>query len=92
MTETELYEQRKTAIHLLRGGMSKSEVAQELDRCVSWVYKWEHRYEQEGWAGLHGRSRAPQHSPSRIPASVRQHVREARSELEAEAATKQGVY
>lgn len=91
MTETELYEQRKTAIHLLRSGMSKSEVAQELDRCVSWVYKWQHRYEQEGWLGLHGRSRAPQHSPNRIPASVRQRVREARSELEAEAATKQGL-
>ncbi len=91
MTEIELYEQRKTAIHLLRSGMSKSEVAQELDRSVSWVYKWQQRYEQEGWVGLHSRSRAPQHSPNRILASVRQCVREARSELEAEAATRQGL-
>ena len=43
MTETELYEQRKTAIHLLRSGMSKLEVAQELDRSVAWVYKWQQR-------------------------------------------------
>lgn len=91
MTETELYEQRKTAVHLLRGGMSKSEVAQELDRSVCWVYKWQQRYEQEGWVGLHSRSRAPQHRPNRIPALVRQCVRETRSELEAEAATRQGL-
>ena len=37
MTETELYEQRKTAIHLLRGGMSVSEAARELERSVSWL-------------------------------------------------------
>lgn len=91
MTETEMYEQRKTAIHLLRGGMSASEVARELERSVSWVYKCQTRYQQEGWAGLHSRSRAPKHSPNRIPASVRQHVREARSELEAEAAAKEGL-
>ena len=53
MTETELYEQRKTAIHLLRGGMSVSEVTRELERSVSWVYKCQTRYEQEGWAGLY---------------------------------------
>lgn len=91
MTETELYEQRKTAIHLLRGGMSVSEVARELERSVSWVYKCQTRYEQEGWAGLHSRSRAPKHSPNRIAASVRQRVRETRSELEAEAAARQGL-
>ncbi len=91
MTEAEMYEQRKTAIHLLRSGMSKSKVAQELGRSVSWVYKWQQRYEQEGWAGLHSRSRAPKHSPNRLPASVRQRVRESRSELEAEAAAREGL-
>lgn len=91
MTETERYEQRKAAIHLLRGGMSASGVAQELNRSVSWVHKWRKRHEQEGWAGLHSRSRAPKHSPNRIPASVRQRIREARSELEAEAAERKGL-
>jgi transposase InsO family protein len=91
MTEAELHEQRKTAIHLLRSGMSRQEVAQELERSVSWVHKWKQRYEQEGWAGLHSRSRAPKHSPNRIPTSVRQRVREARSELEAEAAAGEGL-
>jgi transposase len=52
MTETEMYEQRKTAIHLLRGGMSVSEVARELERSVSWV--------QGGPAIYRGTSRASQ--------------------------------
>lgn len=91
MTEVELYEQRKTAIHLLRSGMSPSEVAQELNRSVSWVHKWRQRYEQAGWEGLHSRSRAPQHSPTRLPASIRRRIREARSELEAEAAEGKGL-
>ena len=91
MTETERYEQRKTAVHLLRSGSSVSAVAQELNRSVSWVYKWSQRYQQEGWAGLRSRSRAPHHSPKRIPASIRQAICEARSELEAAAAERKGL-
>ena len=91
MTETEKYEQRKTAVHLLRSGNSASEVAQELNRSVSWVCKWHKRYQREGWTGLHSHSRAPHHRPSRIPVSVRQSIREARSELEAEAEERKGL-
>ena len=91
MNDTELYEQRKTAIHLLRSGISMSEVGREVGRSVSWVHKWQARYEQESWVGLASRSRVPKHSPKRIPISIRQRVCEARSELEAEAATRQGL-
>lgn len=91
MTERELYEQRKTAIHLWRSGMSPAEVAQELNRSVSWVHKWRQRYEQAGWEGLHSRSRAPKHRPSHLPAWIRERIREARSELEAEAAEGKGL-
>ena len=91
MNDTELTEQRKTAIHLRRSGMSVSETAEEVGRSISWVHKWETRYQREGWAGLSGRPRAPQHSPKRILASTRRQVCEARSELEAEAASGTGL-
>jgi len=87
MNDTELTEQRKTAIHLRRSGLSVSETAEEVGRSISWVHKWEMRYRREGWAGLTDRSRAPKHSPKRIVAATRRQVCEARSELEAEAAS-----
>jgi putative transposase len=34
------------------------------------IYKWLERYESEGVAGLHNRSRAPQHSPTRVSQEV----------------------
>ena len=91
MNDTELTEQRKTAIHLRRSGLSVSETAEEVGRSISWVHKWETRYQREGWAGLSGRPRAPQHSPKRILAATRRQVCEARSELEAEAASGTGL-
>jgi putative transposase len=88
MTETELYEERKSAIHLQRSGVPVVEVAQELGRSTSWVYKWWDRYKTEGWEGLHSRSRAPNHCPTRMPEPICQSICQARSELEAEAEEK----
>jgi putative transposase len=34
------------------------------------IYKWLERYESKGVAGLHDRSRAPEHSPSRLSQDV----------------------
>jgi len=81
------YEERRTAIHLLRSGRKPDEVAEELDRSQAWVYKWRDRYyENRDWNDLKDRSRAPRSCPNRISAEVRQEIRKARSELEAEAA------
>jgi transposase len=91
MTETELYEERKSAIHLQRSGVPVVEVAQELGRSTSWVYKWWDRYKREGGAGLHSRSRAPHHCPTRMPELICQSICQARSELEAEAEEKEGL-
>ena len=57
MTETELYEERKSAIHLQRSGVPVVEVAQELGRSTSWVYKWWDRYKAEGWEGQYHTSK-----------------------------------
>jgi hypothetical protein len=77
--------QRHTLIHLLRSGKTPSEAAQELGRAPSWCYKWKARYEQEGWAGLKERSRAPCHVARKTPAEVRQEILRIRSILEVEA-------
>jgi len=78
--------ERRTAIHLLRSGKTMTEVAQELGRSICWVCKWQARYKQDGWTGLHERTRAPKHQPMKLSEPVRQAIRQARSELEAEAA------
>ena len=83
MTEDERYQERKTAIHMIRSGVPVTEVAQQLGRSIPWVYKWRSRFKAEGWAGLHRRSRAPKHCPRRLPERVRQSICQARSELDA---------
>ncbi len=77
---------RRTAIHLVRGGKTPAEVAQEVQRSRAWVYKWQKRYFEAGdWQALVDRSRAPKHMPKKLPVHIRQAIRVARSELEAEA-------
>jgi transposase InsO family protein len=77
--------ERRAALHLLRSGQAPRAVAAELGRSLAWVYKWRARFAREGWAGLQSRSRAPRHPARRIPDTVRQAIRQARSALEAEA-------
>jgi len=77
--------ERKSLIHMIRGGKTPAEAAQELGRCRSWAYKWWGQYGREGWGGLQERSRAPKRHPNQMPASVREAICRIRSELEAEA-------
>ncbi|MFO7697610.1 MAG: helix-turn-helix domain-containing protein [Anaerolineae bacterium] len=79
------YDERKAAIHMLRGGQTPAETAAELGRSPAWVYKWQARFRKEGWQGLQDRSRAPRHRPNKLPEQVRSAIRQVRSELEAEA-------
>lgn len=77
--------QRQAFIHLLRSGRTVSQATEELGRALAWGYKWKARYEQEGWAGIKARSRAPYRVARQTPAVVRQEVLRVRSVLEAEA-------
>jgi len=85
MDEIDWLEQRKTAIHLLRSGRTPRQVADELGHHISWVYKCRKRYDEQGWAGLCDHSRAPQRVANKSTEATRQAIRQARSELEAEA-------
>jgi hypothetical protein len=85
MNETE-YAIRKTAIHLLRSGKSPVEVTQELGRSLAWVYKWQKRFfAEQDWQALNDKPRAPKHRPKKLSEAIQRAIREARSELEAEA-------
>jgi transposase InsO family protein len=42
--------------------------------CATTGYKWTGRYAAEGVAGLHDKSRRPQHSPGRTPAAIEEQV------------------
>lgn len=77
--------QGQAFIHLVRSGKTVSQAAQELGRSRAWSYKWQVRYEQEGWAGVKERSRAPNRVARQTPTLVRQEIMRVRSVLEAEA-------
>jgi transposase len=78
--------ERRAAIHLLRSGCTATEVAEEMGRSLAWVYKWRKRFfEHENWEDLKDRSRAPKSQPRRLAEAMRREIRQARSELEAEA-------
>lgn len=86
---SEVQTEREKAVHLRRLGHTTAVVAVELGRSPQWVRKWWRQYQQAGWEGLAERSRAPHRHGRRLSCEVRQAVKRARSELEAEAA--QGV-
>jgi transposase InsO family protein len=88
---SEIVAERKTAIHLLRSGHSVQEVAQELQRHPNWVRKWHRRYHEEGWSGLQDRSRAPRKHGRKLKDKVWRAICQARSELEAKAASGEGL-
>ena len=91
MAQIDWHAQRETAIHLLRSGRTPREVAEQLRRHASWVYKCRKRYAEEDWDGLRDRSRAPHRVANKLPEKVRRAIRQARSELEAEAERKVGL-
>ncbi|HIC73042.1 MAG TPA: transposase [Alphaproteobacteria bacterium] len=82
---------REKAVHMLRSGSNVQEVAKACGRSKRWVYKWQARYQAEGWAGLESQSRAPQKHGRKLTKAMRRSILRARSELEAETASGQGL-
>lgn len=76
---------RRTAIHLIRSGKSPAAAGQEVGRSRAWAYKWLKRYQTGGWQALQGISRAPKRQARKLPEEICREIRQARSELEAEA-------
>ncbi|MCJ7823380.1 MAG: helix-turn-helix domain-containing protein [Anaerolineales bacterium] len=86
MTQINWEAERQSAIHLLRSGLSPSEVAAQMGHALSWVCKCRDHYAEAGWAGLKTRSHAPHTPGNAYREPVRQTVCQTRSALEARAA------
>ena len=91
MMSSNLLAERKLAIFQLTKGKTIAEVAESLDRSTNWAWKWHTRYRERGWSGLKDLSRAPKCPGNKLPETVREAVRQARLELEAEAALGEGL-
>ncbi len=91
ISDQNLQNERELAIHLLRSGLAVGEVARRTGRTAAWVYKWKQRYEQNGWEGLKSQSREPQRKAHKYEETTRQMICQIRSELEAQAASEQGL-
>ena len=91
MTSSDLLAERRLAIFQLMQGKTIAEVAQSLNRSTSWVSKWHKRFREAGWQGLKERSRTPKCHGKKLPETMREAVRQARREVEAEAALGEGL-
>jgi transposase len=84
--KTQEYELRKALVHLIRSGKSAKQAAQELGRSRAWAEKWWRRFRKnQNWDDLQDQPRVPKNQPTKLPTSVQQSIRQARSELEADA-------
>jgi len=79
MDATARFEQRKTAIHLLRSGSTPADVADQLDRSLAWVYKWRARFNETGdFESLRDCSRVPRSCPRKLNEACCQAIKRAR--------------
>jgi hypothetical protein len=58
---------RRLAFKLFDQEKSPTEILVRIPRSRSWLCKWKQRFEQEGWAALDSRSKAPHHSSHAYP-------------------------
>ncbi|MCP4363493.1 MAG: DDE-type integrase/transposase/recombinase [Chloroflexi bacterium] len=84
--KTSTFQERKLAIFQLRKGKKMEEVAENMNRSLFWVSKWNKRYQEEGWPGLQEQSRAPKQHGKQLPMEIREVICDTRLELEVEAA------
>ena len=69
---------RRTLVDRVLAGHKPGEVAKQLNVSRTTVYKWMHRYEAEGLAGLADRSSRPHRSPRQVPAELVERIVAAR--------------
>jgi transposase InsO family protein len=65
---------RRLLVERFVAGWPAARIAEQLGISRATVYKWVHRYQAEGEAGLLDRSSRPHHSPTRTPAEVEHRI------------------
>jgi transposase InsO family protein len=91
MTTVRQVSERKRAIYAMLRGKTLAETAEAMNRSTGWVHNWWHRYQKEGWQGLHDRPRAPQHHGRKFSTATREAICQVRCELEAGAELNEGL-
>lgn len=64
----------KMIIEHLEGGYSLAALARRYDVSRKTAYKWIERFDQEHWAGLEDRSRAPHHQAEAVSEKIEAHI------------------
>lgn len=64
MNEKAEVQLRRRAMRMLALGRRPSEVQQCVNHSRVWLFKWQHRYADQGAKGLHSQSRRPHHQPT----------------------------
>lgn len=82
-THTSEQELRREAIRRHVSGESRKEICADLQRSTRWFDKWWAAYQDDPRIDFAAQSRAPHHSPTRMPASVTRAVVASRKILEA---------
>lgn len=65
---------RRTAVKCYRAGIPAAEVARQLHRSRSWVYKWVQYRNQHPWTRFRSASRASLHHPNRLSAKSERRI------------------
>jgi len=81
MDEKQEYRLRRKAIRLRLQGRTQQEILASVQRSRAWLSKWQKRFEQQGLAGLHSRSRRPAYVPTTYSARMRQLIVQTRRRL-----------
>jgi putative transposase len=81
MNEPHEYQLRQRAIRLTLQGRSRQAILARIGRSPAWLSKWQHRFDELGWQGLHARSRSPHNRSARYSHHIRQLVVATRQRL-----------
>jgi putative transposase len=82
MNEQREYQLRRRAIRLTLHEHSRQDILARIPRSPAWLCKWQRRFAQHGWQGLHARSRRPHHRSGCYPQRIRDLVITTRQRLQ----------
>lgn len=82
MDEKQELNVRRKAIRLTLRGLRPQAILEIIHRSRRWLYKWQQRFAQGGWAGLRSQSRAPRHTPHQYAAEMKALVLRVRRHLQ----------
>lgn len=70
MDEKQEFRLRRKAIRMHLQGKARPEILAQVQRSRAWLSKWQKRFEQHGFSGLHGHSRRPHQMPTRYSSNI----------------------